>query len=651
VRFVGKIGLIASILVWGATARAQDAEPDDLELEDLLEDDDMPEVVVTATRIETPADRATVATDVVTREQVDRSGARDAAELLEEQPLLQVQRSFRGTELWIRGMPPEHTLVLVDGLRVPGTTGGALDVSRFGVENIERIEIVRGPSSALYGSEALGGVVDIITRDMERDFELDAGARYGGPGHLVDATALAGWRPEPRVELRATGGFHFAEAFRRGEGEATSGSSRLQWSVGGRGQWRPESHSRLRLQADYGQRELGGVDEGAGSAIFDRTQLQEQLQVSFEHALDGRDGLRLRTRVLYALFREQYLLDQRGGDQLDRYEDNREHVAQIASIVRFDVNALGSHAITVGFEELAQRMDAERLSRFGARSRFAVFAQDEWIAIEDGDVSFTAAPGVRLDLDSQFGVQVSPKLALRFDPVSQLVLRASYGRGFRAPSFQELLLRFENPSVGYVVSGNPELGAETGGGFDAGFEWTPVRALTVSASFFRNDLENMITTVTTEGGDDVTLFGYANLESAWTMGLESSARLRVDDLLTVTASYALTETWDAENERHLEGRPLHRFTLAASFSYEPWELGIGARAALAVDRIYYVDGDGDGVEEEIHAPPLASIDLRVSKSFTRHFEIYAGIDNLIDAGDEYAALRPFTVYGGARGRY
>lgn len=627
------------------------ADADEPTLDELLDDDEMiaPTVVVTAARVEQPAAGATVATEVVDREEIERSGARDAAELLEERPGLQLARSFRGTELWLRGLDPEYTLVLLDGDRVPGSIGGAIDLSRYGVEGIERLEIVRGPSSALYGSEAIGGVVNIIPRESDREFEADALASYG-LGNVVDATARVAGRPDPHLRFGLTGGIHYADAFRRAEDEATTGSSRLQWSAGGQADWRPDRAHRLRARADYLQLTLGGVDSGAGGAVFDRTQLQEQLATALEHRVEGRDGLRLRTRVSYAQFREQYLLDQRGGTQLDRYEDNREHMAQLSSVLH--VRASASHAVTIGFEQLFQYLESERLIRSGRRARLALFAQQEWIAIEEGDLSLTVVPGLRLDVDSQFGDQLSPKLAVRFDPVRQVVIRASYGRGFRAPSFQQLLLRFENPSVGYVVSGNPNLGAETSHGIDAGFEWQPDRAFALAAAFFRNDLENMIATVTVDDpGATGTLFSYANIATAWTMGVESSARVRVDDVLSATLGYTLTETWDGENQRHLEGRARHRFTLAARFAYEPWEIELVTRAALLVDRVFYVDADGDGTENEVYPDPLAQIDLRLAKRFTRHFELFAGIDNLLDAGDAYTVLRPFTVYGGARGRY
>lgn len=649
---------VPSLAAAQATEEVEDSAPTtveeaDVSLDDLLgeleEEELEPTVVVTASRTEQSAEAAAVQTEVIGRDEIEASGARDVAELLEERAGLQVSRSFRGTELWLRGLDPEHTLFLVDGERVPGRVGGAIDLSRYGVEGIERVEIVRGPSSALYGSEAIGGVVNIIPRESNRDFEGDILASYG-LGNVIDVTARADGRADRHFRIGGQAGLHYADAFRRGEGEATSGSSRLQWSAGGYGDWRPDSTHRVRARFDYLQLTLGGVDAGAGGALFDRTQLQEQLGASVEHRLEGGNGLSLRTRVSYAQFREQYVLDQRGSNRLDEYEDNREHLGQLSSVLHTrigDVNAL-----TVGFDQIFQSLDSARLSRTGQRSRLAFFAQDEWIVFEDGDTSLTVVPGLRLDLDSQFGEQLSPKLAVRFDPVKQLVLRASYGHGFRAPSFQELLMRFENPSVGYVVQGNPELGAESSHGVDAGFEWQPDRWLTIGASFFRNDLQNMIAYVTADDPNAAgSLFTYDNLATAWTMGLESSARVRIDNILTLTGGYTLTETWDGENERHLEGRARHRFTVAARIAYEPWEIQLVARGALSVDRVYYLDEDGDGVDEELYADPLAQVDLRLSKGFTRHLEIFVGIDNLLDAGDRFSVLRPFTVYGGARGKY
>jgi len=128
--------------------------------EDLFVDETPPEeIVVTGSRMPERTQLAMLITDVIDARCIKESGARDAGEALEHQGMLQLQRSFRGTELWLRGLDPEYTLVLLDGERLIGRSGGAVDLSRIGVERIERIEVVRGPASARYGSDALAGGV------------------------------------------------------------------------------------------------------------------------------------------------------------------------------------------------------------------------------------------------------------------------------------------------------------------------------------------------------------------------------------------------------------------------------------------------------------------------------------------------------------
>lgn len=172
----------------------------------------------------------------------------------------------------------------------------------------------------------------------------------------------------------------------------------------------------------------------------------------------------------------------------------------------------GEHPWTIGLEEIVQELDSDRLSAVGRRFRLAPFVQVEWRLV-DSSVVLVAVPGVRLDADSQFGTEVSPKIAVRFDPVPQRVLRASYGSGFRAPSFQELLLRFEHPGVGYVVQGNPGLRAERSHGFEIGATWTPIPELELAANVFRNDVQGLIAVVTTEPSAGTTRFSYANSDA------------------------------------------------------------------------------------------------------------------------------------------
>jgi len=610
------------------------------------------EMVVTAARIEEPRDRAANTTEVIRRKEIERSGARDVAELLETRGGLQVARSFRGSELQLRGLDPQYTLILVDGERVPGQIDGVTDLSRYGAENIERVEIVRGPGSALYGSDAIGGVVNILTRESKKDFEAQA-LGSAGQNDVLDLAASVAGRPVEPLGLQLTGDFHQAAAFRRPGEIKTALSERRQWSSGARVSYQLDDDNLLMVSGHYLRTNFDGIDEGAGGALFTRSQLQEQLRASFEHRL-SRGRYRLSSRGSYSQFRDQYLLDQRGANVLDRYENNREHLGQLTSIAHADWS--DSHRTTLGAEQLFQDLQSARLSRPGHRYRLAAFAQHAWrvFAAASGAHELEIIPGVRFDADAQFGTRLSPKLALRYRVLPALELRASYGRGFRAPSFQEQLLRFENASAGYVIVGNPELRAENSDGFDAGVRlWND--ALELSATFFRNDLRNMITYVSRRSDAGGMEFVYDNLTNAWTMGVETAASARLDERVTCTLSYTYTATWDGENRRKLEGKPPHRASAYVQLSEPRWQLDFVARGALSVGRTFYVSDAGpeavDAGERAVVPEPLPQLDLRVAKRFGRPLEVFAGVDNLLAAGDAYTALRPRTVYVGARGRY
>lgn len=608
----------------------------------------MAEVVVTGARVPETRASGVVATQVLSRETLRKSGATNLGEALEVEPGIQVERTFRGTEVWIRGLDPEYTLILVDGQRVTGRVGGAIDLSRFSLENVERVEIVRGPSSALYGSDAIGGTINILTRESREPLEASAESRLATNGGSLGQARVA-MRFADRLGVSLSAGRQHTDAFRAAPDDTqTLGSARTLETAATSVSY-GERARRLRLNADYTRLRLEGVDAGAGGAVFDRTQLQEQGAMTLLFEARG-ERLFLGASAQYNQFREQYLNDQRNAVALDSYQDNREHQG-IASTT-LGCSWTPRHRTTFGGELFTQVIDSERLTSTGFRARYSPFGEHRWNLVRDGEREvFTATTGVRTDLDSQFGHQVSPKLALRYDPTKAWTLRAGYGRGFRAPSFQELLLRFENPAVGYVVVGNPDLGAESSHSVDVSADFRPAPTWKLSLAAFRNDVTDMIATVTLPPESGVgTLFTYANIERAWTMGTESQVVWSPDSLLALHLGHTLLLTRDEELARPLTGRPVHRFTFRAVSEWEELGLTTMFRGSLALDRSYFVEQPDGGTTETVPSP-LVQADVRIAKTFTSHFELFGGITNLFDAGDAFAALLPRQFYVGMGGTY
>jgi outer membrane receptor for ferrienterochelin and colicins len=603
-------------------------------------------IVVTGSRTEHRLSEAPVATEVITAEEIRASGAESVADLLQTHPGLDVSRSFRGAGVRLQGLDPEHVLILVDGERVTGRIDGVIDLSRFPIEDIDRIEIVKGASSALYGSEAMGGVINIFTRPARETLEGEVHASFGSMD-AADLSGRLGLRSN-RWNMRTSGGWHRIDSFDLDPSDpATSGSSLSELNIANRTEFRINELVQFTGRVGYLRRDIEGIDANPAGAVFDRRNLTEVVSASIGPKLSFTGPpSKLRATAHYSLFRDQYLLDQRGSAALDQDQETREHLGQLT--VQYDRLFLGHHLVSVGTEGLYERLESERVQNgTGDRYRGSIYAQDEWTILHSP--LLVAVPGGRADMDSQFGSHLSPKIALRMDTHESLTLRVSYGTGFRAPVFKELLLHFENPSAGYVVEGNPNLEPEMSRSGNLGAEYRPANWASLAFNLFRNDISNLIFTETMgEGGAGAPRrFAYVNIASAHTQGFEAIARFRVLPGLRCEAGYALTDTEDEERGRSLEGRALHRGTFDFRYRRPGWGLKATARGSLVGRRPYYEDEDGDGSDERRVADPYATVGLRLEKALVERLVVFAGVENLFDAGDaEFLAIQPRTFYGG-----
>ncbi len=636
-----------TLAVWLGPARlqAQDATADGPPPTDDVHQ--VEAVVVTGSRTERPLGEAPVATEVISREQIAESGARDLAELLEDRAGLYLPRTVTGAGPQLQGLPSDYTLILVDGVRVPGRVNGVIDLGRFASENIERVEIVRGAGSALYGSDAIAGVINIITRKADRPLELTGSASLGPYGRM-DVTGGVGTE-QRGWSARVSGGRHASDGYDLNPSDAaTTQSAFEQYDVAQRSEIIAGHGFKIGSTTEYVRRDRQGVDLGAGGAVFDRNNLTQTVQVGLTPELRFGEN-KLALRGSYGAFRDEFELDQRLSDALDERQDTREQLVQLGA--QLDT-LLATHLLTAGAEGSFETLSTERLNARGERSRLGLYAQDEWTLLEGPLLVFL--PGVRLDVDSQFGVAPTPRAALRFDPVEEVTLRASYGWGFKAPDFRELYLLFENPSAGYLVEGNTELSPERSQNIGASVEVRPHRSVWLSLQGFYNFLEDRIDTVLTPATDvGPQRFRYRNVSSAISRGVMASLSVSPLAGLKLDLGYELTDArTTGGGDRRLSGLPAQRAT--AGLRYRAPSIGFETtwRGSFVGTRPFYQDVDGDGDEEQRDAYGYASVDVRVAQRIGYGFTSYLMGENLFDAGDaEFLALQPRTFSGGLEFRY
>lgn len=644
--------MLALQLLAPAPAQPADAEAD-APANNRETDDGAPEaarrrIVVTGTRSARTLARTPVATQVTTRQEIEQSGAQTVAEAIEETPGVQLVRGIGGTGLRLQGLDPSYTLVLVDGQRMTGRVNGVVDLGRLNSDDIEQIEVVRGPGSVLYGADALAGTINLVTRRPTRRHEAEGTVAYGSFGTL-DVTARAAIARK-RWASAISGGLHNTNGWDADPSDETTTGPRLRgWNLGTTHELRETGPFALRMRADYLRRDAQRIDASDSGAVVLRRNLTETVDATLSPIFS--EGPATLTLVgHYSLFRDQLLQDQRGGTEQDRFELTLDHIAQISATYAHEIER---HVVTAGIDGQLEWLHADRVDPPAVeRQRYAMFVQDEWTPTDNPRIAIV--PGARVDVDSMFGSYATPRLATMIAPTRWLTLRVAYGRGFRAPSFREMFLQFANPSAGYVVRGNPALRPETSWGTQLSAEVSPVRWMSVTASVFDNRLRDTIVIDTESGteGDGTSTFRYVNVGEAATRGAGLDAVFAWRDYVRVEGSYGYLWTHDAVNDRPLPGRAAHSGTAGLRLAYPRAGSSLRVRSSIFGTRVFFAD-DGDGNEVPDRSGPFATLDLRASQTLLkRHLELFVGVDNVLDAGNATDnPIPPRSYYGGLTVRY
>lgn len=621
------------------------------------------EVVVTGTRTPERSQRSTVKTDVVTREESERRGAASVADALASQPGVQVNPGAYGylgnvSPIQIQGFDLNRVLILEDGEPVIGDVGGAIDLSNLPTGDIERIEIVTGPTSALYGSSAIGGVVNIITSPPSR---LGASGRVRlerrtRNGLLGQAGGAYRWkRAWLGIETHLFREDGVARLPDRPDRQVPDRSTRL---LGARAGMSLTEDLDVRLRARWIRDEQDGASSriapGIGRyAIDDRSQTDRYTA----HVLQtwrAHDGSSLRITVGRQWADNETASRQGSAEVGERH--TRRHRMQSAEVV--STVADGPRTWVAGARGEAERFDQridrrESLSAGVAESeavevaprtlgKAALYAQLQWRLAS----TLTVLPGVRFETHTQYGRSATPRLAAAWIPDDAVTLRASIGRGFRAPSAKELGFAFDHSTYGYRVIGNRDLSPETSWGTNADVTVRLNPRQTVRAGVFANWVRDLIDLDLAHGVPDggVVQYHYSNFGRARTAGGQLAMITTTPDGFRGEIAYDYLYTRDEVNRRPLGGRPPHTLT-AALRARLPWSMECSARFRAVSDAF---------VDTGTRSPGYETIDLRLSRALLGAASAYLGALNVTDTHQDprrSGDLRPplgRTLYVGVK---
>ena len=651
--------------------RIEEGEERELEIEMTPTSYTGKSVVVTATRSRRTFEDVPIPVSVVSQKEIGSSGTQRLSEILSEQIGMTLSSSH-GTGIQLQGFDPEYTLIMIDGQPMIGRTAGTLDLSRISVGNIEQVEIVKGPSSALWGSDALAGVVNIITEKGSRPMEMDLSTRYGS-NQTLDLNGNISFQTEKWsntlfLNRNSSGGYRLNE-----NSIAQTIPDYQNYTFNYRTQYELSDALELKLRTRYYTEDQQNSDFTGSSAdpiLLNNRGFLEDYNITPSVELRPLEGMNVELTHHYS----RYRTDRSWTFQEDGSPFSRDQFDQNFQRSELQSNYVWNqtHITTAGGGLDRHTLNAERYAGNPEFTNTFFFGQHEWTPTQRLDL----IAGFRTDIHSEYGSRVSPKFSASFDATPWLDIQASAGSGFKAPDFRQLFLAFTNPTAGYSVLGSSvaidelneleqagqidqininlgqmnEIRAEHSWAYNAGIELAPMQELRIQAGAFYNNVYNLIEAAPIAvkvNGESV--FSYFNLDEIFTRGIEASASYTPFPQLNVALGYQfldarrrVDETRTVQNaqgdiveQRFVSFEPMFnrsRHSGTVKFFYELRELGLEANLRGELHGAYgRTDLNGNGFVDPGEFERGYSIwDLSLTKQFMDHYRIQVGVDNLFD---------------------
>ncbi|MBU4561000.1 TonB-dependent receptor [bacterium] len=575
---------------------------------------DLGEVVITPTRTPKLLGDVSLHTTIITKEEIAKSGARNIGEVIEKETGVKVDSwgaMGAQTIMSMRGCSSKQVLILIDGQRMNCIRGGDVNFAEFPLlEHVERIEIVRGPGSALYGSGAMGGVINIITKDPPKKPTFSYETSYAT--HNTFINKFSHGAKIKKFGYLLSGGQYQSQGHRLN-------SDYNAHDIFGKFTYDLTDWSKLILEGGYYNGEVGTPGAKAGWKANDPDN-------------------RLHTHRVWGSLGWKAKLGERSDLSLKAYgrEEKLKNITHTAAPTFHRMDTLGGEAeysikigernrLTLGADVHEDGLDSVQP---GVRPdiRHDLTTQAYWIQDEIKIFEpLTFTMGSRWDYHPAFGTEGSPKASLRYKVTKETTLRASVGKAYRAPTLDDLYANVPGMGVG-----NPDLRPEKAWAWDVGIDQTFTKNLLGKATFFRREVSNLIIWAD-EDGDNT--WNPTNVDSALIWGIESELKAKFLKYFSSGIGYTWLETRHktvgANYNNHLAYYPMHK---ANAYLEYKTKFGLLARVEEEFVDSRFTTAANDKRTAEL--PPYFLTNLRVEytpeKHLKKHLTWYAGVNNLFN---------------------
>jgi outer membrane receptor for ferrienterochelin and colicins len=510
--------------------------------------------------------RTPMPSTVITRKQIEMMGSRRLDEVLKEQTGLAIVNDIgagpRAVGLQLQGFDSGYTMIMIDGQPMTGRNSGNFDLSRISVANIERIEIIKGASSCLFGSEALAGVVNIVTRQNISQSQGLASVRYGS-FNTLDAT-LEGETPFAKGKGSGylSGNYYRTDGFNSNPylSEGKTAPPYDSYTIQGRARYTLSNINALNLTGRF------AVRNSDNQISYNTTPTKDVLG---ETDLNGSailnsnfsSGLRLKTQYYLTRYSTDQNINSLSGQVLIPENNFVQYLHRVE--VQAAQTYWGAMAFTAGLGGQVETMNNNLYSGAQSQSTVFIYAQDDWTVSE----KLNLTGGLRGERQNRYGSSLTPSFGIKYQPVQPLTLKAAIATGFKTPDFRQLYLNFTNlAGGGYTVLGTDifttelkklqdagqiasvfpnaskvtALQPERSVSYSGGFTWAITPGLKADVNAFYNDVRNFINTdQVASKTSGAQVFSYFNIAHAYLTGADMGLSWNPAAGWNISAGYQL----------------------------------------------------------------------------------------------------------------
>ena len=667
-----KVTYIGYVPVTGKIGGTQDEKVIYMKEDDL----GINEVVVTGSRTARPIKMSPVTTQVLGGKALVDAGYSNLQQALQQEtPGLNIQKVGFGNEISMQGLDARHVLFLMDGERMTGDMAGNLDYERFNLHAIDRVEIVKGASSTLYGSRAAGAVINLITKKTDKPLSIDAGIRYGQMNERnykhpqpkdflymfeqnADRPNLQSWvsagfkagkfTSQTDVWYSESDAFYMYQAendkkvytkeanpFLPHDIIVVSNAVRPPMGIEGK------EHITVSQKLYYNPNPNLSVLVYGSSFFMNTYDLIQDM--TFSQARDWTAGTKVTYHVkdwfsvtgsLHADFYDRFKRHERIDKRQKDYESS---IYQPRLTVTS--NYFNGHSLILGMEHTSDELTSDRFSgnanhdlKTRALKETEYFLQDEWTI----NPRWMISAGIRTNFSKAFGFMGMPKVAAKYSPDKHWSLRANYSMGYRSPSIKELFFNWDHLGM-FMIRGNENMRPEKNNYFSLGAEYSNDRLFvsgTAYGNYFRDKIEGVWRIY-----DMQYNFEYTNLSQQRLLGLEVLARWSVLDCLTLNGTYSFV---DVSKNKGIQVNTTSPHAATASMDYKYMKKNYRLNAVFSAS---YMGGKKFDVQDRVFVkeenksydayfrcdlPRYVLCNLSVSQTFWNKVKLTLGMDNLFN---------------------